>query len=120
MARHSVGYTPSGSRVFRNVRQEDGYPLMLMEEGETRKIALNFAAFLESGETISSATVSTSGVTASIATSSPTVTLTLSSPTGWGTATVTVTTSNAEVIVETIRARQNARAYDPAEVAYAL
>lgn len=120
MARHYVGYTPRGATVLKNVRKEDGYPLLLMEEGETRKVTLDFTSLLETGESVSTATVTASGVTASVSLSSPNVVLTLSSPTAWGYATITVTLSNSEVIVETVRARQNARAYDPSEVAYAL
>lgn len=120
MARHYIGYTARGATTFKNVRVEDGYPTMLMETGETRKITLNFSSLLETGETISSATVAAEGVSASIATSSPNITLTLSSPSAWGTATITATLSNGEVISDTIRVRQNARAYDPSEVAYSI
>lgn len=120
MARHYVGYTARGATTFKNVRSESGYPLILMEKGETRKVVLNFASLLESGETVSSATASGTGVTVSAATSSPSVTLTLSSPSAWGEATVTTTLSNGEVVVETVRVRLASRAYDPTEVAYAL
>lgn len=120
MARHAVYYTSRGATTTRNVRTQDGYPLLLMEEGETRKLALDFTDLLESGQSISTATVSAEGVTASISLSSPVATLTLSAPSGWGTAIVTITLSNGEVIVETIYVRQTSRAFDPSEVAYAL
>lgn len=120
MARHYVGYTFRGRTTGKNVRTEDGYPLILMEEGETLRVSLDFANLLESGETISSASVTAKGITASISTASPVITVTLSSASAWGTATVTVTLSNGEVHVETIRARLAARAYDPAEVGYAI
>jgi len=77
-------------------------------------------AALESGETISSATVSADGVTAAIATSSPTVTVTLSAPTSWGEAVVTMTLSSGEKIIERIRARITHRYADPIDKAYTL
>jgi hypothetical protein len=120
MARHYIGLTARGPTTLKNVRSEDGYPLLLMEEAETRKITLNLAALLETGESISSATVAADGVTAAISTSSPNIVLTLSSPTAWGEAIVTITLSNGEIIRQTVRARQNASAFNPAEVAYAL
>lgn len=119
MARHYVGYTARGPAVLRNVRSESGYPLLLMEEGATAKLALDWSSLLESGETVSSVTASGSGVTVSISTTGNTSTLTLSGPSAWGTVTVTLTLSSGEIVVETIRVRENARAHDP-DVAYAL
>lgn len=120
MARHYIGYTQRGATVLKNVRSESGYPLLYMEVGETRKVTLNLSSLLETGETVSSATVVADGVTAAIATSSPNITLTLSGASAWGEATVTITLSNGEIIVDTIRVRLSHRAYDPTEVAYAI
>lgn len=110
MARRSIGYTHRGATTLRNVRREDGYPVVLMEEGETVKLSLNWSAMLESNETISSVTASGDGITASASTSGTTTTLTLSSPAAWGEVTVTATLSSGEVIVDTIRARLSNRA----------
>lgn len=118
MARRSIGYTHRGATTLRNVRREDGFPVILMEEGETVKLSLNWSAMLESGETIS-VTASGDGITASASTSGTTTTLTLSSPSAWGEVTVTATLSSGEVIVDTIRARLNNRA-GYVEVAYAI
>jgi hypothetical protein len=120
MTRHYVGYTARGATTLKNMRSESGFPLLLMEVGEVRKVTLSFASLLESGETISSAAVAGDGVTASSSLSNPNVTLTLSGPSAWGEATITVTLSNGEVIVDTIRVRASTRSYDPAEAAYAL
>ncbi len=120
MARQYVGYTSRGATVFRNVRRDrEGYPLVLLEEGETKKVTLDLAGLLESGETLSSAAVTTEGVTASISTSGSASTLTLSGGTAWGAAVVTFTLSSGEIIVETVRTRLNSREHDP-EVAYIL
>lgn len=119
MARRSIGYTHRGATTFRNVRREDGFPVVLMEAGETVNIALNWSAMMESGETISSVTASGDGITASATTSGTTTTLTLSSPAAWGEVTITATLSSGEVIVDTIRARLNSRP-GYAEVAYAI
>lgn len=120
MPKRYVGYTSRGPTVLRNVRSESGYPLVLMEQGETAKIDLDLSSLIEGGETVSSVTVAGSGITASVALSGSNATVTLSGPSAWGEATVTMTLSSGEVFVETIRARQNARAYDPTSAAYAL
>lgn len=119
MARRYVGYTSRGPSACHNVRRDAGYPLVLMEEGETVKLALDFSSLLESGETISSVTTAGSGVTVSASTSGSTATLTISAPGAWGEITATVALSSGEVIVETIRARLNSRP-GVAETAYAI
>jgi len=119
MARRYVGYTSRGPSAFHNVRREAGYPLVLMEDGETVKLALDFSSMLESGETISSVAAAGSGVTVSANTSGSTATLTISAPGAWGEITVTITLSSGEIIVETIRARLNSRP-GVAETAYAI
>lgn len=119
MTRHVLGYTARGATWYRNIRMDEyRNPLLLMEEGETRKLKLDFTDLLETGETISSATASAVGVTTSISTSSPSVTLTFSAPGTWGEVTVTITLSSGELIVETIRVRQNMRNTDPTETSY--
>lgn len=92
---------------------------MLMNEGEVRTLILDLAPMLETGETITTATVAAAGITASISNTTSTVTLTLSVPTAYGEATPTITLSTGEKIIETIHARQNGKD-GIARVAYAL
>lgn len=119
MTRHVVGYTARGPSWFKNVRMDEyRNPTLLMEEGETRKLALDLTDLLEAGESISAAVVTATGVTAAISLESPIITLTLSAAATWGEVTVTITLSSGEVIVETIRVRKNMRNTDPTEIAY--
>lgn len=121
MARHSIHFTPRGATTFHNVRKDGGnLPLLLLNTGETKRLALDFSEMLDSGETLSSATVTATGVTASISTSGSTATLTLSGPSSWGEAIVTATLSSGDVVKTTIRVRENASTYDPTEIAYSL
>lgn len=79
MARHSIHFTPRGATTFHNVRKDlTGEPLLLLDEDEVKTLTLDFTDYLDSGETISSASATAKSVTVSTATSSPTVTLTLS------------------------------------------
>jgi len=117
--RHYIGYTSRGETVFRNVRQDDeGVPLLLFAENETRRVEIDLAPMLDPGETISTATASGSGITASISNTATAATLTLSSPSAWGEITTTITLSTGDVITSLIRARINAR--QASQAAYAL
>jgi len=79
MARRYIGFTKRGPAVFRNVRKaETGEPLVTLDENEADDVVLDFQGYLETGETVSSATITANGVTAAVATTSPKVTLTLS------------------------------------------
>lgn len=79
-----------------------------INEGETLDTTLNFAHLLTSGETISSVTSESDGITATTSVSSPNITLTLSNMSGYSTAdiTLTVTRSGGQVHKVRIRARQ--------------
>ncbi len=119
MSRHCIGYTARGETVFRNIRQDDeGLPLLLMADGESRRITLDLAPMLETSETISTATTSGSGVTAAVSNTTTTVTLTISAPSNWGEVTTTITLSSGDIITSVIRARETSRQMQQA--AYAL
>lgn len=116
MTRYSITYTGRGPEVFQNVRKADtGEPLILMDEGEAKKLSLNLAPLLETGETVSSATIDTKeNVTASIANSTTAITLTLSNATSYydGKVIVLITLSSGEIIRQTIRVRRTNRFND--------
>lgn len=109
MARNSIIFTARGPAVFRNVRKDlTGEPLLLIDQDEVKTLVLDFASYVESGETISSATAAAESVTCSISTSSPLVTLTLSAATSNsdGRVTVVVTMSTANKWRGIIRVRR--------------
>jgi len=116
MARHYVGITSRGPTILRNVRRaETGEPLVLMDEDAETKLTLDFAPFLESGETISAPTLEAHCVTASPTTTSPTIVLTLSDATSYdldGRVTLQVPISNGETWRGTIRVRRTERYQD--------
>jgi hypothetical protein len=115
MARHYIGVSSRGPTVLRNIRTgPDGNPLVLMHQDDTTQVTVNFAAFLEAGETILTATLDATGVTASRSLSSPNVVLTLSDPGTDGTVDMIVTTSTGDVTVMRISARQIERYTDEA------
>lgn len=119
MTRHYIGYTHRGETVFRNIGQdEDNLPVLLFAENERRRIELDLSPMLDSGETISTATTSGSGITASITNTTTKVTLTLSAPTPWGEITTTITLSTGDIITSTIRAR--VRSKQASQAAYSL
>lgn len=108
MSRHYIGFAPRGITVLRNVRMDaNGEPLMLMNRTEVARLQCNFADFLETGETISSATAVAEGCTVAVATSSPNVTLTISDPPLFdGGLTLTVTMSTGDVVRQVVNVRQ--------------
>lgn len=99
MARHEIHYRPRGATVFKNVRKgAKGRPHIVMDDGEQLDLVLDLTDYLDSGETISTATVSNSGVTSTIALASPKATLTISSPRTYGEITVTLTMSSGAIL----------------------
>lgn len=103
--------------VLRNVRRAStGEPLVLLDENAVTQLELDFTDFLETGETISSASVTYTGVTGSTSTSSPRVTLTLSAATAYtddaGKATYVVTFSSGEIFRGILRVRRTSRYAD--------
>ena len=111
--RQYIGIGPQGIAVLRNIRADvTGEPLLLLDEDAISKLRINFSDYLESGETISSATASATGCTAAIVTATPNITLTISDSTYDGKITLTVTTSTGDVFVQIIRVRQTQRTGD--------
>ena len=112
MARNSIIFTARGPAVYRNVRKDlTGEPLLLLDEDEVKTLVLDFASYVETSETISSATASAENVSCSISTTSPRVTLTLSAATSNsdGKVTVVVTFSTANKWRGIIRVRRAER-----------
>jgi hypothetical protein len=104
-----------GETVFHNVRRDEtGEPLLLVDESAITKLRVNFADWLESGETITAATVTTQNCTVSTSTTSPNVDLTISAVTSFndGTITLVATCSNGEVWRSKIRVRRTNRYTD--------
>jgi hypothetical protein len=113
--RHYIGVAPRGITVLRNIRNDDtGEPLLYLDEGAVDTVQINFAEFLNTGETISSATATAEGCTASASTSSPNVTLTVSNASDDGKITVTATTSASNVFPFIMRVRKPLRYGDEA------
>lgn len=112
MARHTLTFTPKGLTTSRNVhKDETGRPLVLLEEDEQTQLKLDFQSYVESGETISTATLATNNVTGSIALAGDnlSVTITLSGATDWGEVTPTITFSSGDIWQEKIRVRNRRR-----------
>jgi pyocin large subunit-like protein len=115
MARRYIGLTKRGIATLRNVRKaETGEPLVTLDENEVDDLVIDFTGYLESGETVSSATATPNGVTETISTTSPKVTLTLSEANQYnlsGRIEVVVTMSSGTVWRQYIRVRRRARAF---------
>ena len=113
--RHYLGISSTGEAVFHNVRRDEtGEPLLLVDESAVTKLRVNFDDWLESGETITAATVTAKNCTVSAATASPNVDLTISAVTSYdqGSITLVVTCSNGEVWYSKIRVRRTNRYTD--------
>jgi hypothetical protein len=111
--RHYIGVSPQEPATLRHIRRDvTGEPLLLLDKDAIAKILINFSDYLESGETISSATATATGCTAAIATSTPNVTLTVSEATQEGSIIVLATTSTSQVWAQTIRVRRTQRIGD--------
>ena len=107
--RHYLGISSAGPTVFRNVRRDvTGEPLLLVDQDAACRLRVNFSDWLESGETISSITVSGESCTVSSALSSPNVTLTISAVTNSydGRITLKATASTGEIWRGIIRVRR--------------
>jgi len=113
--RRYLGISPTGETVFRNVRMDEtGEPLLLVDESAITNLRVNFADWLESGETITAATVTAKNCAVSTSTASPNVDLTISAATSYdqGSITLVVTCSNGEVWRSIIRVRRTNRYTD--------
>tara|TARA_X000001316_G_C922037_1_gene36785 strand:- start:651 stop:1022 length:372 start_codon:yes stop_codon:yes gene_type:complete len=94
-------------RVTRGISwnsQRSRYELDI-EEGETLKLTVSLAGILASGESISSATIESQGISTSISTSSPEITVTFSGLSGTGISTLTITRSGGQIHKLRIRTR---------------
>lgn len=113
MARHYIGVASRGITVLRNIRTDKtGEPLLLLDEDEIARVVVNFSGYLETGETISSASIEPTGVTATASTSSPNVTLTVSGSGYDGKITLVVTMSTGDKWRSIIRVRKTERQGD--------
>jgi len=113
--RHILGLSQSGPTIFRNVRRhETGEPLLLIDQDAVTKLRIDCSDWLESGETISSATVTAEQCTVSTVTASPNITLTISnvSSHSGGSITVVATSSTGEKWRGIIRVRRTSRYKD--------
>lgn len=102
--------------VLRNVRRAStGEPLVLLDENAVTQLELDFTDYLEDEETVSSASVTANGVTASTSTSTPRVTITLSAATTYnidGKLTIVVTMSSGDKWRGIVRVRRTNRYND--------
>lgn len=117
--RHYLGISASGSTVYRNIRtDETGEPLLLIDEGVTQRLLVDFSDWLETGETIASVTATGNGCTVTASTSSPQTTLTISNVNNHhdGDITLIATSSTGEVFRQVIRVRRTNRYKDEALV----
>jgi hypothetical protein len=109
MARLYIGYTPSGAKVYRNVRMdESGEPLILVDQGEFKSVVLDLTAYLDAGETISSVVTTDENVTATTTLTTPTISVALSAATRTsdGCVKIVITLSSGEIIRQTLRVRR--------------
>jgi len=119
MPRSYLGYTPDGAKVFRNIRRSaSNRPLLLLEQSAKTQLQLDLTDYLETGETISSVTVTSSGPTVTSSNTTTKVTLTISGPTTWGDVQVIITLSSGNKLDETILVRIPARVGELGELDY--
>ncbi len=108
MARQAVIFSSKGPTTFRNVRRNPAQEVVIqVNEGEAKTLALDLTDLLESGETISSATVANQGIAATIALATPIATVTITSADHDGTSIVTMTLSSGEIAVTNLRAKNS-------------
>lgn len=88
--------------------------MLLLDEGAATKLRLNFGDWLESGETISSATVTAESCTVSTSTSSPNIDLTISAATSFsdGQVKVLATSSTGQIYRQVVKVRRTNRYTD--------
>lgn len=113
--RHYIGFNSSGVRILRNIRKHDtGEPMLFVDEGEAKKLVLDFSDWLSTDETIASATVTTENCTATVTTASPLVTLSITNAASYtyGRAILLVTSSAGEIVRQVIRIRRTNRYTD--------
>lgn len=113
--RRYIGVTDAGPVVLHNVRRDDtGEPLLLIDQDAVETVRMNFSAWLETGETITSASVTAENCTASTSTATPNIDITLSAVTSYtdGKVTVIATASSGSVWRGIVRVRRTRRYTD--------
>jgi hypothetical protein len=96
--RQYIGISNQGPTVFYNVRMDvTGEPMFLVDEDAVSTLRVNFGDWLNTGETISTATIVTESCTASISTATPNVDITISAATSHGKITLKATASSGDV-----------------------
>lgn len=113
--RHYIGITDSGPKTLRNVHTDStGEPLLYIDQDAITKLRISFLDWLETGETISSATVTAKSCTISTTVATPNIDVTISAVTSWteGSITIVVICSNAERYRSIIRIRRTNRFTD--------
>lgn len=118
MARAQVLFSTRGPSVFRNVRKTEwNTPLIMLHENATETLVLDLAEYLDTGETVSTATVTAEGITCTATVSSPTVSLSLSAPQGTGDIDLTITLSSGHKWAGTLQTEEIASGSRPASYA---
>lgn len=114
--RFYLGVAPSGDfAIQRGVRVDDtGEPLMLVDQDEVARLRINLSDWLETSETISSATATNNNCTVTLSTASPNVDLTISNVASfaYGTSLIKITSSSGDILAKTIRIRRRNRYTD--------
>lgn len=104
--------------MFRNVRKTAwGMPLIMLHEDATETLVMDLSGYLESGETVSSATATADGVTCTATVSSPSVTLAISAPQGAGDIDLVITLSSGHKWAGTLQTEELTAGSRPASYA---
>lgn len=118
MARAQVLFASRGPSVFRNVRKTEwGMPLIMLHEDATETLVMDLTSYLDSGETVSTATVSADNVTCTVSVSSPNVTLAISEPQGAGDIDLVITLSSGHKWAGTLQTEELTAGSRPASYA---
>ena len=118
-----IGLTSNGIRVLKGVsRNTDARPILMLNEGEIRRLVIDATGWLDAAATVDTATITNNGVSATIALATPKATVTITGPAHKGYFTVTLTSSTGDVWIEDIHVRiprrENINPTDYGNVAY--
>jgi hypothetical protein len=103
MARQSVVYATRGPATFRNVRYDsDGTLVFVMRENEVKDVDLDLTAFVDTGETITTATSDASFISDLVVTS-PLISLSVTASRTWAEGTIRINLSTGERMEQMIR-----------------
>jgi len=92
-------------------------PRVVLHEDATETLVMDLSGYLESGETVSSATATADGVTCTATVSSPSVTLAISEPQGAGEIDLTITLSSGHKWAGTLQTEELTAGSRPASYA---